>query len=276
MFSTIIQKIIGTTASKIYSEVGAKQIMIVDGIKSKNYEDKIDTLKITSILKPSNKKTIFYIENEDNLNFETKIKNIIVKGIKLKLIDKESKVVLIFDNGISEEFNIGMLIIEVSRILYRIAKFKLNEFMENEAVLEKLIKIAEDIRNEGREGSKIGTLFVIGDEIELTEYTKPLILNPFFGYPENLRDLFSADLGETIKEYAQLDGAFVINNRGIVISAGTYIDVDTSNIKKYYGWGTKHLAAVAITEKTNSIAILISESGNMIKIFKKGKLILKF
>ncbi len=234
-----------------------------------------EKLLITIIRKKDNKKFSFKIEN-DNIDYSIKLKNIIIKAVDLKYVEKDSSVVFIFDKTINADYSLGIIVLEVSRVLYRIGRFKLTEFMENEAVLEKVIQIAEEIRKEGREGKTIGTLFVIGEESELAPYMKPLVLNPFYGYPENLRDILVSDLNETIKEYAQLDGAFVISNKGIVISAGTYIDVNTEGIKKYLGWGTKHLAAVAITEKTKSIAVLVSESGNVIKLFKNGKLILKY
>jgi len=190
-------------------------------------------------------------------------------------LEKDSRVILVFDDNLESAFYTGILVLDVSRVLYRIARFKLNEYLENTAVLEKILKIAEEIREEGREGKKVGTLFVIGDEEELEPYLKPLILNPFQGYPESIRDIINNDLSDTIKEFSQLDGAFIINNRGIILSAGTYIDVDTTDVKRYYGWGTRHLAAASITEKTNSIAVLVSESGGKIKVFKKGKLILR-
>jgi len=278
----IIEEILSEHAYKLYKELNADQMLIINGINKSitsfeiDKKENVSNFKITVLSKGCHKEKIFYVENKQELNFESKIKEIIIKAIKLNHVKKDSKIILVYDDSISREMTLGTIVLEVSKVLYRIAKFKLSEFMENETVLEKIINIAEEIRNEGREGKKVGALFVIGDEKELNKYIKPLILNPFHGYPEEIRDLFKNDLTETIKEYAQLDGAFIINNKGIIVSAGTYIDIDTSDVKRYYGWGTKHLAAVAITSKTNSIAVLISESGNLIKIFKNGKLILKY
>lgn len=226
--------------------------------------------------KKNGEESFFNIKNDYELDLNAKIKNILIKAIDLKLIDKESTAAFIFDKSFSDEYSFGIIVLEVSKILYRIARFKLNEFIENELVLEKILTIAQEIKKEGREGKMIGTMFVIGDELELQPYLRPLILNPFYGYPEEMRDLLNVDLGETIKEYAQLDGAFIISNKGIVISAGTYVDVNTDKVKRYYGWGTKHLTAAAITQSTKSVVVLVSESGNVIKIFKSGKLILKF
>lgn len=142
-------------------------------------------------------------------------------------------------------------------------------------VVERVLQIAEEIREEGREGRKIGTLFVIGDPEELEKYTRQLILNPFKGYLPEERNILSEELKETIKEFAQLDGAFIITKDGIVVSAGTYIDVDVSDTRRYQGWGTRHLAAAAITAKTDSVAVLVSQSGGKIKVFRHGKIIMR-
>ena len=87
-------------------------------------------------------------------------------------------------------------------------------------VVERVIEIAEEIREEGREGKKIGTLFVIGDPNELALYTKQLILNPFKGYLPEERNILNEELKETIKEFAQLDGAFIIGKDGLYTLQG--------------------------------------------------------
>ncbi len=142
-------------------------------------------------------------------------------------------------------------------------------------VIERILTIAEEIRNEGREGKKIGTLFVVGSPEELQPYLKQLILNPFRGYPPEERNILRDDIAETVKEFAQLDGAFIVSKDGTIVSAGTYIDIDTSSVRRYSGWGTRHLAAAAITAKTNSVAILVSESGGKIKVFRRGRIVLR-
>lgn len=250
-------------------------IIKVEGWKNLN-TNSVEKLGVTVLNKETLKQNIFTIENEESLELKSKLRKILIEAINQKYILKDSVVTIVFDESLTEDYPLGMLVIEVSKVLYRIARFNLTEFMESNLVLEKIIEIAEEIRKEGREGKMIGALFVIGDEEELNPYLSQLILNPFFGYPDEMKDLMNKDLNETIKEYAQMDGAFIISNKGIVRSCGTYINVDTTDVKKYYGWGTKHLAASAVTTVTKSIAVLISESGNTIKIFKGGKLILKY
>lgn len=204
------------------------------------------------------------------------IAEVISDMIKKKYVKQNMKLLIVTDNSLAKKYNLSIFVIDVDKALYRIGKFNLAQSMTSETIIETVIDIAQEIGREGREGKKVGTLFVIGDIEELEQYTRQLIMNPFKGYEKDMLHIVeNKHLRETIKNFAQLDGAFVIDNEGCLHSAGTYLDVDTSKIKPYQGWGTKHLAATAITDKTSSVAILVSESGGAVKVFKNGRLILR-
>ena len=81
-------------------------------------------------------------------------------------------------------------------------------------VLEQTVSLAVEIAREGREGRKIGTLFVVGDSGEVIKRSKPLILDPLHGHPDESKQIENPDMRETIKELAQLDGAFLVSNSG--------------------------------------------------------------
>jgi DNA integrity scanning protein DisA with diadenylate cyclase activity len=51
------------------------------------------------------------------------------------------------------------------------------------------------------------------------EHSRPLILDPLAGHPEAARHITDANLRGTLKELAQLDGAFVISDEGVVVAA---------------------------------------------------------
>ena len=51
-------------------------------------------------------------------------------------------------------------------------------------VMLELVDLAIEIAREGREGRKIGTLFVIGDADELVKLSRCLILDPLMGHPK--------------------------------------------------------------------------------------------
>ena len=137
------------------------------------------------------------------------------------------------------------------------------------ATLKAILSLALEIGREGREGKKVGTAFIVGDTKEVLKRSHQLILNPFEGYSEDVRDIKNNAHWETIKEFAQIDGVFIVNEKGVMISAGRYLDVDTKSVE-LEGLGGRHISASAITRDTQAIAITVSESGGTVRIFKDG------
>ena len=131
------------------------------------------------------------------------------------------------------------------------------------------------LAREGREGRPLGTVFVIGEPDKLTPYLRQLVLNPCEGHPQKSRNIHDDVFFESLREFAALDGAFVVNNRGIVESAGTYLDAPVPKAKLRSGLGARHTAAAAITAKTEAIAVVISESSGTVTVFHEGKDILE-
>ena len=81
---------------------------------------------------------------------------------------------------------------------------------------------------------------------------------------------------ETLRELAALDGAFIVNPKGIVEFAGVYLDAPAaSDLKISKGLGSRHVAAAALTAKTDSVAVVISESSGTITVFCKGQDVMK-
>ena len=140
-------------------------------------------------------------------------------------------------------------------------------------ILETILNLAYEIGREGREGRNVGSLFVIGDSENVLKHSRPLILNPFKGHSEDTRNVLNKENWETIKELAQLDGAFLINKDGIAIATGRYIGVSW-DIYLQGGLGGRHLAAASVSKTTKAIAITVSASG-VIRIFKDGMEIFK-
>ncbi len=139
-------------------------------------------------------------------------------------------------------------------------------------VVESLIELAVEIAREGREGRRIGTLFTLGDEHAVLARSRALILNPLEGHPENLRRLSDPNLRGTIKELAQLDGAFVVSSDGVFLAACRYLDAAASEIELPLGLGSRHIAAANISSSTQAVGIVVSESA-VVRIFCHGKLI---
>jgi len=139
-------------------------------------------------------------------------------------------------------------------------------------VLEPLIELAVEIAREGREGRRIGTLFTLGDQNAVLAKSRSLILDPLAGHPESSRQVGNLNLRGTIKELAQLDGAFVVSGSGIFLSACRYLDAVASEVDVPLGLGSRHIAAANMSAVTNAVGIVVSES-SVVRLFCHGKLV---
>ncbi|MCL2142629.1 MAG: diadenylate cyclase [Methanimicrococcus sp.] len=138
--------------------------------------------------------------------------------------------------------------------------------------LQNVLNLSLDIAMKGREGKKIGTAFIIGDEEEVMSRSHQIILNPFRSQDSNFEiNINKKENRETVIGFAQLDGIFVLSGTGKILAAGRYLDVDTRDIEIDKGLGTRHLSCATITRDTNAVAVVISESGGTIRIYMDGK-----
>src|SRR5438270_13157884 len=139
-------------------------------------------------------------------------------------------------------------------------------------VLESLIELAVAIAREGREGKRVGTLFMLGDENAVLARSRSLILDPLLGHPESARHITDLNLRGTIKELAQLDGGFVVSQAGIVLSACRYLDSIAAEVEVPLGLGSRHIAAANMSAVTKAGGIVVSES-SVVRIFCHGQLV---
>jgi DNA integrity scanning protein DisA with diadenylate cyclase activity len=141
--------------------------------------------------------------------------------------------------------------------------------------LKAVVDIAIEIGREGREGKPVGTLFVVGDSRQVLEHTHTIGFDPCRGYRRKERNLRDLRVREAIKEIAQLDGAFVVARDGTVEAACQIIDAPSSGITLPKGLGTRHWAAAAITQITNAVAVVVSQSTGTVRLFQNGEIILR-
>jgi len=139
-------------------------------------------------------------------------------------------------------------------------------------IVESLIGLAVEIAREGREGRRIGTLFTLGDEAAVLAKSRSLILDPLEGHPESLRHISDPNLRGTIKELAQLDGAFVVSAAGIAIAACRYLDAAAVSIELPLGLGSRHIAAAHTSSVTRAVGVVVSESA-VVRLFCHGAMI---
>ncbi len=136
--------------------------------------------------------------------------------------------------------------------------------------LEEVVELAVEIAREGREGRKIGTLFVVGDPEGVLARSRPLILDPLYGHPSELLHVSRPEFRETVKELAQLDGAFLVGDDGTFLSAGRFVDVDVSVPDVFLpGLGTRHAAGASISAATRAVSVVVSQS-SVVRVFANG------
>lgn len=146
----------------------------------------------------------------------------------------------------------------------------------NPEVFETILNLGMELSNKGREGKPVGTIFVVGDEEKVMQLSKQMVINPFKGYTEEERNIFSPSMRETLREFSAMDGAFVISGNGTVLTSGRFLNASSDETKLQWGLGSRHLAAAGITALTKAIAFVISESSGDLRIFKDGKILMEF
>ena len=138
-------------------------------------------------------------------------------------------------------------------------------------VLESALELALEIAREGREGRRIGTLFTVGKADAGLSASRALILDPLAGHAPARTHITDPNLRGTMKELAQLDGAFVISEAGTVVAACRYLDASVEQIDLPLGFGSRHLAAASISQRLGALAIVVSESG-VVRVFHGGQI----
>jgi DNA integrity scanning protein DisA with diadenylate cyclase activity len=144
-------------------------------------------------------------------------------------------------------------------------------------VVEALVSLALAIGHDGLEGHPIGTIFVLGDSTNVMEKSRQLTLNPFQGYGEAERNALDPPIREAMKQFAVLDGAFIIREDGVVLAAGRYLQPSTQqeDLKLPMGLGARHTAAAAMSVEAKAVAITVSQSTGSVRIFRSGEIVLE-
>jgi DNA integrity scanning protein DisA with diadenylate cyclase activity len=138
-------------------------------------------------------------------------------------------------------------------------------------ILDATLELAVEIAREGREGRRIGTLFTVGAAEAVLKQSRPLILDPIALHAPATRHISDPNLRGTMKELAQLDGAFVLDTDGFVVAACRYLDATAQGVEIPFGLGSRHLAAASISKLTGAIGIVVSESA-VVRVFYNGSL----
>ncbi|MDK2892572.1 diadenylate cyclase [Methanohalophilus sp.] len=207
---------------------------------------------------------------KDNLRRETAYHiSDIEKAASIEHIIGEMKKGIVLGISISSE-SVAVIFHDFSKSIF------LNAIQECEKrippeVMRAALRLCLEISAAGREGRHVGTAFLIGDHEEVMQRSHQMILNPYSGHPDEERNILDKKNWESIKEFALLDGVFVVSAEGIIQNAGRYLDVDAKDLDINKGFGGRHVSAAAMTRDTVAVALTVSESGGTVRLFMDGK-----
>lgn len=139
-------------------------------------------------------------------------------------------------------------------------------------VIRDVLELSIELGKKGQKGKPIGALFVVGDAGNVMDKSRELSYNPFEKSHVHVGDPIVQVM---LKEFSRLDGAFVISDSGKIVSAYRYLEADAEGVEIPKGLGTRHMAGAAITQETSAVSVVLSESDNMVRVFKAGDLVLE-
>lgn len=207
---------------------------------------------------------------------QVQLSQALLEAIADDLVQTGSRIVVLYP-GFERDNVDSLSIINLSEHLAKLTTRDLQR-LETQVPLENLrrvVDLAVEIGREGREGKRVGTLFVVGHHRKVLEMSHEAIHDPFRGYNKSERSIRSARVRESMKELAQIDGAFVVAADGSVVAAGRILDAPAEDLTLSKGLGSRHWAAAAISKATNAIAITVSQSTGTVRVFQGGHVVLR-
>jgi diadenylate cyclase len=207
---------------------------------------------------------------------QIQVSQALLEAIADNLVPTGAKVVAIYTTYDKDALD-TVSIISLTERLARLTRRDLQRLETSVPLdtLRRVVDLAVEIGREGREGRNVGTLFVVGQHRKVLEMSHEGVHDPFRGYAPKERMINNARVCESIKELAQIDGAFVISSDGQVMSAGRILDAPAETITLSKGLGARHWAAASISKACKAIAIAVSESTGTVRIFQDGAVVLR-
>lgn len=278
-----INKTMIDSAIKLAVEVKAKTVLICVDVRSEladlpdNIKRSVDFILVMNEDEEMPERLADIARKLDvpsvNLTRVGKIKIAIAKGIVSGLFKKGDKIVCL--SGIPKfGYADSIFFIDVGKEFEILTSDFINDVVEavQPEVFNTALNIACELAAQGRESRKVGTIFVLGDDEKVLQFSRQMIINPFQGYSNEERNILNPELEETIKEFSAIDGAFVIKSDGTIVTAGRHLSAALDSKDFPAGLGSRHIAAAGITNVTKAVAMVISESSGNVSVFKNGKL----
>lgn len=275
-------------AGEIAQEIGATAVLIyIDIIKSR---ERMESLIKESrcILAARSQGVIDDLrllkEAEDriikvpyaNLTRLSQIKVALMLALSKGIIQKEDRLVCLSGSPKFGTFD-HLMILDMSREfeLFFSKGLEITAQIELPHVFDRLLTLVLELAEEGKEGKPLGTIFILGDHEKVLELSSQMVINPFAGVPEEERNIMDPLLKETIRQFASIDGAFVVRDDGVILTAGRHLKPSAEDMEFPKGLGARHRAAAGITALTDALALVISESTGDVRIFNRGRIFME-
>lgn len=215
------------------------------------------------------------IQMEDAPVFE-KLTQGLLESVAEEVLEEGAEVVAIY-SGFEPGSIDSISYIRLDEHLGRLTARDLRK-LETSVPLETLklvLDLALEIGREGREGKPVGTMFIVGDSRRVMHQCHPAGFDPVKGYNRRERNLHDRRVREAIKEIAPLDGAFIVAPDGTVERSCQLVDALHANLTLSKGLGSRHWAGAAISNNTQAIAVVVSETNGTVRLFQNGEVVLR-
>lgn len=207
----------------------------------------------------------------------SQVSQVLLEAIADEILQSGDTIVAVYSSYDNDRCD-TISVVELSEQLARLTARDLQR-LETQVPLDTLrqvVDLACEIGREGREGKPVGTIFVVGNHRKVLNLSQEQVHDPFRGgaYPKEERMVRNPRVRESMKELAQVDGAFIISSDGVVYGFGRHLRASADGLALSKGLGSRHWAAAEISKATDAVAIAVSESTGTVRIFQDGKVVL--
>ncbi len=272
-------------ARKLASEVDAEAVVMLASLPY-DFKEVQSILEDVRLVVSSDKSDVMRAAQENEIDLvpllhepetrQVQLSQALLEAIADEFLQSGSRIVAVYTLFEREHIDTVSMI----NLAEHLAKLTTRDLrrLETQVPLETLrmcVDLAVEIGREGREGKPVGALMVVGDHLQVMKMSHEGVHDPFKGYTQKECMVRSPKVRESIKELAQIDGAFVISGKGVVTAAGRILDAPAEGLTLSAGLGARHWASAAISKATDAIAIAVSESTGTVRIFQDGKVVLR-
>jgi len=216
------------------------------------------------LLKPNIKRFPANARNFPDIESLEVVKNFILYLLNISEIEPDDRVLVLFQKR-GERYEISL---DMSELGYPSLISALSDRL-NPKLTEGIIRLSMDIIRKGREGFPAGALFVVGDLRAVEDNVIHRIANPIRSLDMKSRDIRNSANFDTLREFATMDGATLVDEMGYVTACGVYIKNLSVDGPHDLGGG-RHLAAKSITSITNAIGFVVASEG-LIRVYRHGQ-----